>query len=185
MEFAPKLNWIDTHCHAYANAFAEDREAAVERAFEAGVERILLPNIDAASVQPLLDLVAAYPERCFPMMGLHPCHVEENWEAECVSILGALDAEPCIAVGEIGMDLFRGKETRWPRLKPFTVKLDGHWSETFLWSFMCARRLRTLLRCWISIPAHRFVGSFIASLVDRKKPRKLRITDLFVLASVA
>ena len=48
MEVAPKLNWIDTHCHAYANAFAEDREAAVERAFEAGVERILLPNIDAS-----------------------------------------------------------------------------------------------------------------------------------------
>ena len=46
-------------------------------------------------------------------------------------ILEALDAEPCIAVGEIGMDLFRGKETRQlPRLKPFTVKLDGHWSET-------------------------------------------------------
>lgn len=123
MEVAPKLNWIDTHCHAYANAFAEDREAAVERAFEAGVERILLPNIDAASVQPLLDLVAAYPERCFPMMGLHPCHVEENWEAECVSILEALDAEPCIAVGEIGMDLFRGKETRLAQIEAFHCQI--------------------------------------------------------------
>lgn len=112
MDTSPKLNWIDTHCHAYADAFAEDRGPAVQRAFEAGVERILLPNIDAASVRPLLDLVAAHPGRCFPMMGLHPCHVEEGWEAECVPILQALDAEPCIAVGEIGMDLFRGKKTR-------------------------------------------------------------------------
>jgi len=83
MEVAPKLNWIDTHCHAYANAFAEDREAAVERAFEAGVERILLPNIDA----------------------------------------GALDAEPCIAVGEIGMDLFRGKETRLAQIEAFHCQI--------------------------------------------------------------
>ena len=69
MEVATNLNWIDTHCHVYAAAFEEDREAAVQRAFEAGVGRILLPNIDAASIGPLLDLVAAYPGRCFPMMG--------------------------------------------------------------------------------------------------------------------
>ena len=112
MADAPKLNWIDTHCHAYAAAFDEDRGAAVQRAIDAGVERILLPNIDAASVRPLLELVAAHPGRCFPMMGLHPCHVEDGWESECASILEALNAEPCIAVGEIGMDLFRGKKTR-------------------------------------------------------------------------
>lgn len=119
MEVATNLNWIDTHCHVYAAAFEEDREAAVQRAFEAGVGRILLPNIDAASIGPLLDLVAAYPGRCFPMMGLHPCHVEEGWQTECVPILKALDAEPCIAVGEIGMDLFRGKKTRLAQLDAF------------------------------------------------------------------
>ena len=53
------------------------------------------------------------------MMGLHPCHVEEDWETECVPILEALDAEPCIAVGEIGMDLFRGKKTRLAQLDAF------------------------------------------------------------------
>ena len=57
MDAAPNLQWIDTHCHAYAAAFEEDRQAAVQRAFDAGVERILLPNIDAASIGPLLDLV--------------------------------------------------------------------------------------------------------------------------------
>jgi TatD DNase family protein len=119
MDDAPKLNWIDTHCHAYAAAFDEDRGAAVQRAFDAGVERILLPNIDAASVGPLLDLVAAHPGRCFPMMGLHPCHVEDDWESECTPILEALNAEPCIAVGEIGMDLFRGKKTRLAQIDAF------------------------------------------------------------------
>ena len=112
MEPSATMDWIDTHCHAYVSAFSEDREAAVQRAFDAGVGRILLPNIDAASIGPLLDLSASHPGRCFPMMGLHPCHVEEGWESECAPILEALDAHDCIAVGEIGMDLFRGKSTR-------------------------------------------------------------------------
>ena len=118
---APSL--IDTHCHAYAAAFDGDRAAALERADQEGVHRLLLPNIDAASIGPLLDLVAAHPGRCFPMMGLHPCHVDDGWEAECVPILEALDAEPCIAVGEIGMDLFRGRETRDAQIAAFHAQI--------------------------------------------------------------
>lgn len=106
------MDWIDTHCHAYVTAFSEDREETVQRAFEAGVGRILLPNIDVESIGALLDLVDDHPGRCFPMMGLHPCHVEGDWKAQCEPILKALDTRDCIAVGEIGMDLFRGKKTR-------------------------------------------------------------------------
>ena len=117
------LQWIDTHCHAYVKAFAEDRDKTVRRAFDGGVGRILLPNIDADSIDPLLDLAAAHPGRCFPMMGLHPCHVEENWQAQCAPILAALDANPCVAVGEIGMDLFRGRETRALQIEAFHTQI--------------------------------------------------------------
>lgn len=117
------LNWIDTHCHAYVDAFAEDREEAMQRAVQAGINRILLPNIDAQSVGPLLELVQNHPGRCFPMMGLHPCHVDEQWEEECKPILAALDASPCIAVGEIGMDLFRGKKTRGLQIAAFHAQI--------------------------------------------------------------
>lgn len=117
------VSLIDTHCHAYASAFDADRSEAVARAVEAGVERLLLPNIDAASIGPLLDLVDAHPGRCLPMMGLHPCHVDEGWEAECAPILDALDAHPCIAVGEIGMDLFRGRETRDAQMAAFHAQI--------------------------------------------------------------
>lgn len=117
------LSLIDTHCHAYASAFDGDRAAAIERAVQEGVHRLLLPNIDAASIGPLLDLVAAHPGRCFPMMGLHPCHVDDGWEAECAPILEALNAEPCIAVGEIGVDLFRGRETRDAQIAAFHAQI--------------------------------------------------------------
>ena len=114
---------IDTHCHAYASAFDVDREEAMARAAENGVGRLLLPNIDVSSIGPLLDLVAAHPQRCYPMMGLHPCHVEEDWQEQCNIILETLDAHPCVAVGEIGMDLFRGSETREFQLAAFHAQI--------------------------------------------------------------
>ena len=117
------IDWIDTHCHAYVSAFDGDRQEMVQRAFDAGVGRLLLPNIDAGSVDALLDLVARHPGRCFPMMGLHPCHVEDDWQNQCVPILRALDEHPCIAVGEIGMDLFRGKETRQLQVAAFHAQI--------------------------------------------------------------
>ncbi len=117
------VSLIDTHCHAYAAAFDADRMDTIARAVEAGVDRLLLPNIDASSIQPLLDLVAAQPDRCLPMMGLHPCHVDAEWETECAPILEALDAHPCIAVGEIGMDLFRGRETRDAQIAAFHAQI--------------------------------------------------------------
>ncbi|MDG1381370.1 MAG: TatD family hydrolase [Flavobacteriales bacterium] len=118
-----RVSWVDTHCHLYASAFDQDRDEAMLRATESGVERLLLPNIDVESIGPLLELVQAYPERCFPMMGLHPCHVDADWSAACATILEALDAHPCIAVGEIGMDLFRGKETREHQMSAFHAQI--------------------------------------------------------------
>jgi len=95
----------------------------LEEAFAAGVDRLLLPNIDAGSVRALLDLTSAHPERCLPMMGLHPCHVGSDWEAQCAPIIEALDAHPCVAVGEIGMDLFRGRQTRELQIAAFHAQI--------------------------------------------------------------
>lgn len=40
---------IDTHSHIYAEEFDADRDEAIRRAREAGVERLLLPAIDSES----------------------------------------------------------------------------------------------------------------------------------------
>jgi TatD DNase family protein len=114
---------IDTHCHAYVSAFDADRETVLRQAFDAGVDRLLLPNIDVDSVEALLALSQAHPDRCLPMMGLHPCHVDADWKTHCAPILEALDAHPCIAVGEIGMDLFRGRQTREHQIAAFHTQI--------------------------------------------------------------
>lgn len=98
--------WIDTHTHLFGDAFDEDRQIVVQRAIEAGVELMLLPNIDKETIEPLHELSAQFPENCLPMMGLHPGSVQDDWEEQLEAVRSALYAGKYIAVGEIGMDLY-------------------------------------------------------------------------------
>lgn len=102
---------IDTHAHLYAKQFDEDRESMLERAKASGVEKFYLPNIDSNSIEGMLELEAKYPESCFPMMGLHPCSVKENYEEELAIVEEWLFKRPFCAVGEIGIDLYWDKTT--------------------------------------------------------------------------
>ncbi len=96
---------IDTHAHLYLKQFDDDREATLERAVAQGIHRVYLPNVDSSTTQAMLDMEAAYPGQCFAMMGLHPCSVKENYEAELEGVRQWLWKRDFCAVGEIGIDL--------------------------------------------------------------------------------
>ena len=100
---------VDTHTHLYQPAFDGDRDEAMARCTEAGVDLLLLPNIDVESIPRVQDMMIRWPNCCRGMMGLHPCHVQKGWEAELQTIEAALNApmpgSPWVAVGEIGLDL--------------------------------------------------------------------------------
>lgn len=100
---------VDTHAHLYAKRFDQDREAMLQRAFDAGVEAIYLPNIDGGSIEAMLALEAAYPQQCFAMMGLHPCSVDADYESALALVREWLDRRDFCAVGEIGIDLYWDK----------------------------------------------------------------------------
>jgi len=102
---------IETHTHLYAGQFEEDRSAAMQRAFDAGVKKMYLPAIDSETHQAMLDLEAAYPERVFSMMGVHPCSIKENYEEELAIVKKYLDERSFCAIGEIGIDLHWDKTT--------------------------------------------------------------------------
>ena len=97
---------IDTHSHIYLEQFNDDRIEVVNRSISAGVEKILLPNIDQTSIDPMMNLVKQFPENCFAMMGLHPSSVSKNWESEMSVVEQWLSKEKYIAIGEIGIDLY-------------------------------------------------------------------------------
>jgi TatD DNase family protein len=100
---------IDTHTHLYAEEFASDRAAVIRKAMANGVQRFYLPNIDSTSVEPMLTLEAQFPENCFPMMGLHPCHVNASVQTELKVVKEWLARRKFIGVGEIGIDLYWDK----------------------------------------------------------------------------
>jgi TatD DNase family protein len=100
---------IETHAHIYDEAFAEDREAMLARAFSAGISEIWMPNCNSETIEGMMDLVTKYPNQCRPMMGLHPCYVKEDFEKELYIVEEWLNKEKFIAIGEIGMDLYWDK----------------------------------------------------------------------------
>lgn len=109
------MTFIDTHCHLYDEAFDGDREEAVQRACEAGVEIMLLPDIDSQSTARMDALYGSCPRRFRRMAGLHPTSVNADFERELEHVRSRLFASPqsvaagCggyVAVGEIGMDLY-------------------------------------------------------------------------------
>lgn len=100
---------IDTHSHLYSEQFDQDREEMIQRALAAGVEKFFLPNIDSTSIKGMKDLVSSYPANCYPMIGLHPCSVNEKVEEELAVVEKELEVGKYIAVGEIGIDLYWDK----------------------------------------------------------------------------
>lgn len=101
--------YIDTHAHLYHAKFTDDRAEMVQRALDAGVTKLFLPNIDLESVEPMNLLADAYPELCFPMMGLHPGSVGENNDRTMQEVERELRTGRYYAVGEIGIDLYWDK----------------------------------------------------------------------------
>lgn len=100
---------IDSHTHLYLEEFNADRKEMVERAINAGIKYMFLPNIDNSSIPGMLDLCKLYPHNCFSMMGLHPTSVKENYLEELRIVDEWLDKYKFFAIGETGIDLYWDK----------------------------------------------------------------------------
>lgn len=100
---------IDTHSHLYGQEFSDDLPLVVERAKNAGVGAIILPNIDCASIPMLQDTANRYQSYCFPCMGLHPTSVKEDYAVELACIEKELGQNQYYGIGEIGIDLYWDK----------------------------------------------------------------------------
>ncbi len=118
------MNYIDTHSHLYLNEFKNDREEIISRALGAGVAKILLPNIDKASVSSMLEMAYSYPGICYPMIGIHPTSVNEDYVEQLESVKEWLSKESFIAIGEIGIDLYWEKKYIKQQSEIFKAQLE-------------------------------------------------------------
>lgn len=120
---------IDTHTHIYLKEFDEDREDVVSRSISSGVEKLFLPNIDSGSIESMMNLAEKHPDICFPMIGLHPGSVNENYLDELDRIQSYYEKGRFIGVGEIGIDLYWDKTFINEQEKAFEIQLN--WAKKY------------------------------------------------------
>lgn len=101
------IDYIDTHTHLFVKEFDKDRDITVAQAIEAGVNRLCLPCIDASSIAPIMAMCDKYPDVCYPMIGLHPTDVADDYHEQLQMMHNTLqNNNRFIAIGEVGLDFY-------------------------------------------------------------------------------
>lgn len=117
------LHLIDTHCHLYDKDFLPEMREVLFRANQAGVRKILMPNIDKTSIDGMLELERDHPGMCLPMMGIHPCYVKEDWREQLEIVRDWLAVHRFSAIGEIGLDFYWDTSFREQQKLVFSAQL--------------------------------------------------------------
>ncbi len=115
---------VDTHTHVYDHQFSLDRNEAMQRALDAGVGMMLLPNVDASTIAPMLELHEQYPDCTRVMMGLQPEEVKEDYKEVLSMMEKELERGIYIGVGEVGLDFYWDATYEKQQLDAFETQLD-------------------------------------------------------------
>ena len=118
------MTFIDTHTHIYDPAFDADRAEVVQRALDAGVGMMLLPNVDAATIQPMLATYEQFPGCTRVMMGLQPEEVKGDYKQVLDRMEKELERDIYIGVGEIGLDFYWDRTFEREQLDAFETQLE-------------------------------------------------------------
>lgn len=118
------MELVDSHAHLFLKEFDEDLAQVIERAKSAGVIKIYLPNIDSSTLDNLLDVSNRYPGYLFPMVGLHPTSVKDNYLEELKLVDEQLQSvSDYIAIGEVGLDLYWDKTYITQQVEAFEYQI--------------------------------------------------------------
>jgi TatD DNase family protein len=118
------MKLIDTHAHLYLHHFKDDIENVIDRAKNNAVCKVVLPNIDSGSINPMLDLSAQFPGFFYPAMGVHPGSVKENYLDELEIVKTKLSEHSFVAVGEVGIDCYWDTTFLKEQIQAFEFQLE-------------------------------------------------------------
>lgn len=116
--------FTDTHTHLYDEQLSPDEAEMIQRALDAGVQKMYMPNCDSSTIEGMLRIAAAYPQHCYPMIGLHPCYVKENYKEELALVVEQLATGKFYAVGEIGLDYYWDLSFKEQQIEAFKHQID-------------------------------------------------------------
>lgn len=124
------IEFVDTHTHLFVPEFNEDRSYAVQRALQAGVGKLCLPSITEESLSALLVMCEEYPGICYPMVGLHPTELGDDYKATLARLYDTLRGDDrFIAVGEVGIDLYWDDTRKNEQIDAFNAQIE--WAAEF------------------------------------------------------
>ena len=101
---------IDTHTHLYLKEFDKDFDDVISKSIEIGVDKFLFPSIHSKYNERMINSFKKNKSLFKIMAGLHPAYVTDNNDNEIDLVLKNLNDYDCVAVGEIGIDLYWEKK---------------------------------------------------------------------------
>lgn len=117
------MEFIDTHAHIYDDAFAGEEDSAIARSIEAGVTRIIFPDIDSQTRGHMFSIAERHEGTVYPCLGLHPTSIDGSWEQE-MEKLYQNTTRKIWAIGEIGMDCYWSTEFINEQEVAFRIQLE-------------------------------------------------------------
>lgn len=197
---------IDTHTHFDAEEFDEDRAEAFARAKEAGVGKVFLPAIDVKTTHAVLALAKEYPDYAYPMIGLHPEEVKEDWKEQLAELRKILEehhmtgnvnpadesgnANPAgdspqfsdfIAIGEVGLDYYWSREFEIEQLKAFEEQVKWSVETQFPLMIHCRKAQNEMVHLLRKYEKELPGGVFHCFTGNQKEAEELLSFDKFVL----
>lgn len=118
------MHFVDTHTHLYMSDYGDGCDDAVRRAIDAGVTKMILPDVDSSVRESVFSMASRFPGSAFPCLGLHPTEIPENWKEEVDRMMEYRDRKGIVAIGETGMDFHWARDNAAIQEEVFRIQLD-------------------------------------------------------------
>ena len=115
---------IDTHTHLFLEQFDGDRAEVIKESVQEGVQKLFIPNIDSSTTEKVVKMGKDYPGICYPIIGLHPTSVKENYQEELEDLEHWLIKEKFFGIGESGIDLYWDKTYKKEQEEAFKYQIN-------------------------------------------------------------
>lgn len=152
--------FIDTHTHIYSEEFNEDYKEVLDRAYKAGVKKLIYPDIDKITRDKMLQK-ASMDENIYPLIGLHPTSVKDDYKDELKLMETYLSKTEICGIGECGIDLY------W----------DKTWYKEQIYVFEYQLAIAREMNLAVSIHARKSLNEIFTSL--KKYPYVLGVLHCF------
>jgi TatD DNase family protein len=118
------MTFIDTHTHLFLPEFENDLEQVIKRATNSGINKFVLPNVDLETMPQLKKTIEAYPLKCFPLYGLHPCSVNLDFIKDLDFLRTAIENDHPLGIGETGLDYYWDLTYKTKQIESFEIQIN-------------------------------------------------------------